>query len=634
MLVLRIPPLRERGADTSRLAEHFLERFARAYGLPVRRLDEGGRAWLAAYSWPGNVRELEHLMERVTLLGPEGDIGRQVLEAHGGVPPAAPPAPQRASTGSADGGTEDDGQQIRRALARSGGNVVRAARLLGIGRNALRYRMRRFGIDRPDIAAEEEPPPSPVAAPVPPAAPVPAWEEKPVAVLAVALALPQLGAGEQQGWDPWTAAMRWEQAIAERIEGFGGVVLQRAPAGLRAVFGVPLALEQTAERAVQAALTIQRMAAQAATPRPEVRVALHAGEVRVDAGAADPAAWLLPLGDTLAMPERLLGHAGGGEVLASAQIARRVERTCALERRSVQLGPDEGDRVTAYAVMGRQARLVPGDPGAGAAAPTRFVGRSRELELLTEAFARAESGHGQVVFVAGDAGIGKSRLLAEFRERIAGRPHRWIEGRCASYGTRTPFLPVVDGLRRYLGIDDHDDEASATEKIGAELDRLGADLGWTLPFVKQVLALQPDDAVRALDSASRRSEIFRALRATTLRAAEAEPLVVLIEDLHWIDPASEEYLGFVADGVPTARILLLLSHRAGYQHPFGDRSYHQRVSLQAARGRRDARHDRSDPRDGRPAGRGHVADRAQGRGQPVLRRGADQVAGRGRRAPP
>ncbi len=200
MLVLRIPPLRERGADTSRLAEHFLERFAAAPRPPrPKRLDEGGRAWLAAYPWPGNVRELEHLMERVTLLGPEGDIGRQVLEAHGAEPPAAPPAPQRVPMGSAGGGTEDDGQQIRRALARSGGNVVRAARLLGIGRNALRYRMRRLGIERPDIAAEEEAPPPPVAAPRPAGGPPRrAWEEKPVAVLAVALALPQLGAGEQR----------------------------------------------------------------------------------------------------------------------------------------------------------------------------------------------------------------------------------------------------------------------------------------------------------------------------------------------------------------------------------------------------------------------------------------------------
>ena len=175
--------------------------------------------------------------------------------------------------------------------------------------------------------------------------------------------------------------------------------------------------------------------------------------------------------------------------------------------------------------------------------PTRFVGRERELDLLSDTFTRATSGYGQVVFIAGEAGIGKSRLVAEFQRRLAGTPHRWIEGHCASYGTSTPFLPIIDGLRRFLGIDDRDDEGSAGAKIEREVVRLGADVAWTLPFVKQLLSLEVgDEAVRTLDSASRRSELFRALRALTLRAAEIEPLVLVIEDLHWIDPASEEFL--------------------------------------------------------------------------------------------
>src|SRR5262245_2343742 len=571
VLIPPIPPLGDREGDVVRLAEHFLARHAAAYGVEAKRLAAGAREWLAAYDWPGNVRELEHLMERVTLLGPDAGIDRDVLERLGATVALAP-APPAAGTGAAE---PDEAARIHRALARSGGNVVRAARLLGLGRNALRYRMRRLGIDRPDVESGAESPP---AATSPPAAvraesdapAAPAWEQKPVCVLAVALALPQSAA------EPWTAAMRWEQAIAEKVEGFGGVLLQRSPAGLRAAFGVPLAIEQMAERTVQAALAIQRLAAQSEGPRPELRLAVHAGEVRVDTGASDPASLLLPLGDTLALPERLLGHAGRGEVLASAQIARRIDRTCVLAPRPLRLGPDDADGVTAYAVLGLQSRAATDAASAGA---TRFVGRAREVEVLEEAFGRALAGQGQVVFVAGDAGIGKSRLLAEFRRRIADTPHRWTEGRCASYGTRTPFLPVIDGLRRHLGIDDEDDEASATAKITREIERLGTDLAWTGPFIQQLLSLGTVDDVRSLDSASRRSETFRALRAITLRMAELEPLIVLAEDIHWIDPASEEYLAFVADVVPAARILLVLSHRSGYRHPFGDRSYHQRVSL-------------------------------------------------------
>ncbi|MGH7789197.1 MAG: ATP-binding protein, partial [Candidatus Binatia bacterium] len=244
----------------------------------------------------------------------------------------------------------------------------------------------------------------------------------------------------------------------------------------------------------------------------------------------------------------------------------------------LQLGPADADRHTAHAVLGqspRDAAVAAADPGL-----TRFVGREGELAVLLDAFARTAAGRGQVAFLAGEAGIGKSRLLAELRQRLADRPHRWIEGRCASYGMATPFLPLIDGLRRQLAIDDSDDEAGARVKVEAEVARLGGDLAWTLPFVKQLLSLEAGDpAAAALDSASRRSELFRALRALLLRDAELAPLVVVIEDLHWIDPASEEWLSFVADAVPGARVLLVLTHRSGYRHPLPDRSYHVPVSL-------------------------------------------------------
>jgi tetratricopeptide (TPR) repeat protein len=238
-----------------------------------------------------------------------------------------------------------------------------------------------------------------------------------------------------------------------------------------------------------------------------------------------------------------------------------------------------------------------------------IFGRERELGLLFDAFARTEQGQGQIVFVAGDAGIGKSRLLAEFRRRLGPRPHRWVEGRCASYGTRTPFLPVIDGLRRRLEIDDADDEAGATAKITREVERLGPDLRWTLPFVQQVLSLQVgDDAVRGLDSASRRSEIFRALRALMLRAAEQEPLVLAIEDLHWIDPASEEFLSFVGEAIPGGagadRALAPPRLHALLRRPQLSPAHHPGAAL----GRRQRGDDRLDPRHraanvGEPVGR-------------------------------
>ena len=578
VLILSIPPLRARGDDVLLVAEHLLCWYGEVHGLAPKHLTESGRAWLLRYRWPGNVRELGHLMERVTLLSADEEIGAQSLEALAGSPvllaASAPPA-----TPEATDDTSEEALQIRAALARAGGNVVRAARLLGIGRNALRYRMRRCGITRPEpgelpIVPE---PPARTVAPRSAATEPAVWEQKPVAVLVISFTFPD--ASDAVGFAPWTAATRWERAVAERIEGFGGVFLARSPSRYTALFGIPRALEQMPQRAVQAALAIHRAAAQASAPRPDLRAAVHVGEVRFDTTASDPVAQLFPVGDTLSLPERLLGHAGSGEVLVSPNVGRRIERSFELQARTLQLGPHDADRLTAHAVVHQRARLVSGerlDDGV----PTRFVGRERELDVLFDIFTRATSGHGQVVFIAGEAGIGKSRLVAEFQRRLAGTPHRWIEGHCASYGTSTPFLPIIDGLRRYLGIDDRDDEGSAGAKIEHEVVRLGPDVAWTLPFVKQLLSLEVgDEAVRTLDSASRRSELFRALRALTLRAAETEPLVLVIEDLHWIDPASEEFLMFIADGIAATRALLVLSHRSGYSHPFPDRSYHVRVAL-------------------------------------------------------
>ena len=148
VLILTIPPLRDREGDVVRLAEHFLARHAAAYGVEPKRLAPGARDWLAAYEWPGNVRELEHMMERVTLLGLESEIGRDMLERLGATVALVAPSPPAAGDEVA---ASDEAARIHRALARSGGNVVRAARILNLGRNALRYRMRRFGIDRPDV---------------------------------------------------------------------------------------------------------------------------------------------------------------------------------------------------------------------------------------------------------------------------------------------------------------------------------------------------------------------------------------------------------------------------------------------------------------------------------------------------
>jgi len=569
VVLLEVPPLRARGDDAVGIAERLLATYASAHGVPPKTLTTDGRRWLQRQPWPGNVRELGHLLERVTLLETATEVDAAMLErlcvpVAASSPAAAPPAEAPTSP--------DEEARIRSALARAGGNVVAAARLLGLGRNALRYRMRRYGIDRPTLSADaiDEPlPPPPVATPG-----EPVWETKAVSVLAVELTF--AGAGDADS--PWTAMRRWTSEIETSIRGFGGAVYVRAPTRLGAVFGVPLAVEQGPQRAVQAAAAIHRLAQDAGSTAPEVRTAVHLGSVHWDTSTAEPLQ-LLPVGSTLSAADLLLGHAAAGDILVTSQVARRLAGRSELRPLDVRLrfGAQE---MQALRVV-RQARPEEDDDVAEPASEAPYVGRERELAQLEDAFARAARGEGQVVFAVGEAGIGKSRLLAELRRRLAGTPHQWVQGHCTSYGSASAFLPIVDGLRRSFGIDDRDDEATATAKVDASIAAAGAEVAWTRPLVRRLLSLPSGDAgVDALDAASRRSETFRALRALALHAASEVPIVVVVEDLHWIDPASEEYLAFLAEAVPTTRVLLVCSHRPGYRHPFGDRSYHLRVSIQ------------------------------------------------------
>jgi predicted ATPase len=165
---------------------------------------------------------------------------------------------------------------------------------------------------------------------------------------------------------------------------------------------------------------------------------------------------------------------------------------------------------------------------------------------------------------------------------LADVPHSWFEGRCASFAQTTPFYAVIDGIRRRAGIDDQDDDAAIAKKLESQELDAGGGLEWTLPFMRHLLSLPSGDAdVDALDAMTRRSECSRALQARFLREAKQQPLVLVIEDFHWIDAASEEFLAFLADSIPAAPVLLIFTHRPGYEHPFGDRSYHVRIPLQA-----------------------------------------------------
>ncbi|MCH8995271.1 MAG: AAA family ATPase [Chloroflexi bacterium] len=211
---------------------------------------------------------------------------------------------------------------------------------------------------------------------------------------------------------------------------------------------------------------------------------------------------------------------------------------------------------------------------------TPFVGRDQELAMLSGYLEQAKRGQGQVVFVSGEAGIGKSRLLLEFRRSTLDEGVTWLEGHCSNIGQSTPYLPIVDVLKHTFGIEEGDNDTAIIGKVDE------GSAGWdevartTVPYLKYLLNVDPGDAaVTAMDPMERRAGIFDGLRALLLQESQRRPLVVVVEDLHWVDEKTEEALAALVDVVASAPVLLVLNYRPGYAHSLGERTYYSRLAL-------------------------------------------------------
>jgi DNA-binding NtrC family response regulator/tetratricopeptide (TPR) repeat protein len=598
VVLLEVPALRARGADVVLLARHYLQRAAEAYRLRTKRLDPQAEVWLQRYPWPGNVRELGHLMERVTLLCPDPLIGLEMLEQLC-LPLAQPSAPAPARPPEAPPESAEEAARIQQALQQTAGNVARAARVLGMSRGALRHRMARYRIApssqagqmsvalpqaragrrvRPAIPQEDEP--TGLLSRAALAAPQ-SWEQKPVAVLAVEVTWPANNEAWASPSEPWTVTSHWEQTIVEKVQGFGGVVLPHAPSLVVAVFGVPLMLEQAPQRAVQAALTLRRLVAEAAEagPSPELRLAVHWGQVLVDTGASDPPARLLVVGDTLARPGRLLGYAEPGEILASPEMGQLVEGWCELRAHEERLGMGQPDPIGASSVIGLRPLGSPLQRH-GQRLLSPFVGRERELAVLDDLLGRVREGRGQVVGMIGEPGVGKSRLCYELIR--AHQTHGWLilETSADSYGQATPYLPVIELLKSYFQSASCHDASTLHDKVADKLRTLGQPLASSLPAVLTLLDVPAEDAAwQALDPSQRRLQLLDAIKRLLIRASQIQPVLLVAENLHWIDGETQALLDSLVEGLPTACLLLLVTYRPEYHHGWTSKTYYTQLRL-------------------------------------------------------
>jgi class 3 adenylate cyclase len=365
--------------------------------------------------------------------------------------------------------------------------------------------------------------------------------------------------------------------MMEAVHRYEGTVNQVMGDGIMALFGAPLAHEDHAVRACYAALAMQDLVKRYAedTRRAQgidvqIRVGLHSGEVVVRAIGSDLRMDYTAVGQTTHLAARMEQLARPGSILLTAATLELVEGFVAV----TALGPVPvkglPDPVEVYEVTGAGPARTRLQAGARRGL-TRFVGRDAELEQLRRAQQLAGTGHGQVAAVVGEAGVGKSRLLYEFTH--SHRMHGWLvlESASVSCGKATSYWPVIDLLKGYFKIQDRDDLRGIREKVTGRLLTLDESLKPTLPALLALLDVPVDDASwRTLDPAGRRQQTLEAVRRLLVREAREQALLVIFEDLHWIDSETQALLDGLVESLGSARLLLLVNYRPEYQQ-YADR---------------------------------------------------------------
>ena len=373
--------------------------------------------------------------------------------------------------------------------------------------------------------------------------------------------------------------------MAEAVHRYEGTVNQFLGDGLMALFGAPIALEDHALRATEAALAIletlrgySEQLRQKHGVEIRLRIGLNTGLVVVGRIGDDLRMDYTAVGDATNLASRMQSLAAPGTILASDTTHRLIAgyvRSEALGSMPIK-GRDEA--VPVFRILGRRrARKrfeVMAERGL-----TPLTGRRRELELLRDCLVRIKRGHGQAVAIVGEAGVGKSRLLYEFRRSLEGERVTWLEGHCVAYGKAAPYLPVLEVLRANFAVEEGDNPLQIEEKLRQGARQLEAGVEWIVPFLADLLTSHEGRTLKDLTPKEKRKKTFEAIRTLTAAGAQRRPLVIVQEDLHWIDKTSEDYLSFFVDSLAGLPALLVTTHRPGYSVRWADKTYYTQIAL-------------------------------------------------------
>jgi class 3 adenylate cyclase/tetratricopeptide (TPR) repeat protein len=373
--------------------------------------------------------------------------------------------------------------------------------------------------------------------------------------------------------------------MMEAVHRYEGTVNQVMGDGIMALFGAPLAHEDHAVRACYAALRMQENVKRYADGifrtygvPVRIRVGLNSGEVVVRSIGSDLHMDYTAVGQTTHLAARMEQMADPGAVLLTPDTLHLAEGF--VQVRSLGAVAVKGLATPAEIFELTGASPVRSRLQAAARGLTTFVGRDAEMDTLFTALEQAKAGKGQVVAVVGEPGVGKSRLFWEFTHSHRTQGCLVLEAASVSYGKATTYLPVIDLLKAYFQIEPRDDTRKISEKVTGKLFSLDRTLESSLAPLLWVLDVPVEDAEwKRVDPAQRRRRLLDGLCRLVLRESQVQPLVLVFEDLHWIDGETQALLDQLMESLPTARLFLLVNYRPEYRHDWGSKTYYRQLRI-------------------------------------------------------
>jgi class 3 adenylate cyclase/tetratricopeptide (TPR) repeat protein len=378
------------------------------------------------------------------------------------------------------------------------------------------------------------------------------------------------------------------EILIHKVHDYEGTVNEMTGDGVLALFGAPIALEDAPQRAIRSAFAIHREMAtfsekmkkeRRGMPPLKMRMGIHTGQVVVGTLGNDLRVEFKAVGETVNLASRVEGLAEPGTTCVTHNTFKLTEGFFRFEALGEKRVKGKEAAVKVYRVIAPSTRRTRFDVSAERGL-TPFVGRERELDLLLDAFERAKSGRGQAVSIMSEAGLGKSRLLYEFRKVVANLDATFLEGKCLSYSRGITYHPVIDILKSNFDVLETDKDSEIKRKIERGLEMVGADEAATMPYLLELLSIK-DNSINEIPMTpeARKDRIIEALKQIVLKGSELRPLILAYEDLHWVDRNSEDVLRYLLESIPGARVLMIFTYRPQFVHTWGAKSYHNQITL-------------------------------------------------------